>query len=112
MDFPSGDQTMGDDGGPGGKLEGNDQVPLVNRLGSPPSAGTNHKCTGRVASWMVKSSLPTLNAVRNFASPLSSGFGSVMANAMLAPSGLQANCSTPSLPLVSCSESPPAIGIT
>ena len=63
-------------------------------------------------SEIVKSSLPTRNVVRNLSSPLSSGLGSAIAYAMLTPSGLHANCDTPSLPLVSCSASPPPIGST
>src|SRR5271168_4529358 len=91
IDFPSCDHAMGDDGGPGGRLEGRDHVPLVKRFGSPPRLPTSHRCTGRTASLIVTSSLPTLNAVRNFSSPFISGLASAIAYAMLAPSGFQAN---------------------
>src|SRR6516225_10867835 len=112
MLLPSFDQPMGETGGPGGRLDGNDHVPLVRRFASPPVAGTSHRCVGRTVSEIVKSSLPTRKVVRNLSSPLSSGLGSATAYAMLTPSGLHANCETPSLPLVTCSASPPFIGST
>ena len=45
IDFPSLDHAIGEGGGPGGRLEGSDQVPLVNRFGSPPCAEMSHKLT-------------------------------------------------------------------
>ena len=36
--------VIGDDGGPGGKLIGSDQLPCVRRRGAPLSAGTSQMC--------------------------------------------------------------------
>lgn len=43
IDLPSLDQAIGEDGGPGGKLDGSDQIPLVKRFGSPRCAEMSHR---------------------------------------------------------------------
>src|SRR5262245_65824551 len=112
MDLPSGDQAIGEDGGPGGLLTGSDQVPDVRRFVVPPSAGTIHSCVGVGACCTRKSLFPISKPSSPFfIASLFSGTSSVR-NARALPSGRHANCCTPLSAWVTCSGSPPFIGRT
>src|SRR5579864_759457 len=61
IDLASGDQPIGDAGGPGGWLVGRLHDPDVSRFIDPPSDDTIHRCVGSTAAVTVKSSLTISN---------------------------------------------------
>ena len=63
IDLPSGDQAIGDDGGPGGKLTGRLHVPDVSRRAAPLSFATSQTCV-EVGAFVTRKSV--LEAARRW----------------------------------------------
>src|SRR2546422_10326865 len=107
MDFPSGDQANGDDGGPGGWLLRRLQAPLVRRRAVPPLAGTIQTCDGVGAAGGGEPASPPSDAsVCASVSFLFSGSSGVTL-ASSVPAGFHADCSTPFAPPLARPGPPP-----
>src|SRR2546428_13533135 len=95
MDFPSGDQANGDDGGPGGWLLRRLQAPWGRRRAVPPLAGTIQTCDGAGAAELGKATPPPPEATPRNALPLLFSGTAGLAKAPPPPTGGPADFSTP-----------------